>query len=191
MACRTTSHGSLYNEHISFVFVNVLLCIWVQCCKVLYKSWPHELLRISFNTDWALNHHNISSHSMSARVIQCSCWQDLNPSVWLANFLNAKGQLQSSVMWDVESNFKKMEMLLKWQKTIQHPLEGKLTGRLVCGAHFSGFLFQISVCMCVRTCVCLIQMPAVYPWHHYLYICQLWDEWMAVITEHPLCRAEC
>ena len=37
----------------------------------------------------------------------------------VGSFLNAKGQLQSSVMWDAESNLRKMERLLKRQKIIK------------------------------------------------------------------------
>lgn len=50
---------------------------------------------------------------------------------------------------------------------------------------------NLSLYVCACTCIHLIHMPAVYPWHHYLYICQLWDEWIAVTTERLVCRADC
>lgn len=78
--------------------------------KSLYKS--DELQRIVFNTDWALNHHNIAPHFVSVWVIQRSCWQDLNPSAvcfWKKKCLNTKVHWLSSAMWDDENNFKQME----------------------------------------------------------------------------------
>lgn len=149
--------------------------------KSLYKS--DELQRIVFNTDWALNHHNIAPHFVSVWVIQRSCWQDLNPSAvcfWKKKCLNTKVHWLSSAMWDDENNFKQMET-----ENVTCHMNFHLMGRRQVDLS-EDLKPQVCTC-CVCTWLFLIHMPAEYPWHHYRHVCQFWKEWLWLLSQSIWC----